>query len=176
MNRAEIFNRFGVKLSDEAGMAYSCGQMIRLLVRAKSQGKELVIPSGQNEETLDRFASFLDRCAEAFLNVKKGLDTDWFAAPSLFSDDGKSLYFFLFTKGGAPLMVKGIKNKKTNLTFVPSDKKVEQDKSLGLGEGPGTIWLCLQEKDVDSDCTVIKLSANEKIELYRGTGAPITQN
>lgn len=176
MNRDEIFSKFGITVTGKEGVKYTCGQLVRLFVKAKAEKSMLLIPAGQDEAVLDKFAKFINDRAEAFSNVKPGLKPDWFAGSSLFSADGKKLYFFLFSKAGAPLMVKGIMNKKHDLTFLPDGKKVEQDKSLGLGEGPGTIWLCLKEEDVNPDCTVIKLSCSEPIKLYNGTGAPITQN
>lgn len=50
------------------------------------------------------------------------------------------------------------------------------DSSLGLGAGPGTLWISLKENDVNPICTVVRIKCDKKLDLYFGTGAPITQN
>lgn len=176
MTNAEIFKKLGIAFSEAEGMKYTAAQMLRLYLRSLQKGRAFALPCAQDENELSAFANFLNDNLEAFTAVKPGLGCDWFSGDSLFSNDEKRLYFFVFTKCGEPQLVKGVMNKKKELFHLKSGKPVEIDKNLGLGEGPGSIWLMPSEKDEATGCSVICLKCSEPIKLYKGTGAPITQN
>lgn len=176
MERTNIFQKLDIAFSEKAGREYTAAQMLRLYLRARRLEKSLILPAGQKDEELKKFSDFLENNKDAFLGAKPGLKDDWFSGDSLFSADGKKLYFFIFTDCASPLLVKGVMNKKKELYHLVSKKPVELDKSLGLGEGPGSLWIKPSEKDENTGCAVLCLSCNEPIKLYSGTGAPITQN
>lgn len=176
MDYKAIIASFGIKFSDEKKTAYTCSQMLHLFIRAKNKNTSLILPSCCEDGELEKFAGFISEHSEAFKDTVKGLGTDFFAGESLISADNKSIYLFVFTQADTPIMVKGIKNKKKDITIMPSFKKVDMDSSLGLGVGPGTLWISLKESDINPICTVVRIKCEKKLDLYIGTGAPITQN
>lgn len=176
MNTEKILASFSIEVSEKEGMAYTCDQMIRLFIRAKLKGQKFVIPANCQKDEIDKFAEFINKYYKAFTGTVKGLDNDWFAGESLMSPDQKELFLFVFACDDTPVMVKGIKNKKKDISLLPDGRNVSLGSSLGLGEGPGSLWMFLKKSDLDSLCTVISIKCSDAIELYKGTGAPITQN
>lgn len=176
MNAEKILSSFSVEFSEKEGMAYTCDQMIHLLIRAKQKGEKLILPANCSPEQIEKFAEFVSEYSKAFTDTVKGLDTDWFAGESLMTEDKKELFLFIFASFDAPVMVKGIKNKKKTITLLPDNRPVTLGNSLGLGEGPGSLWMFLKKGDLDPMCTVISIKFDKPIDLYAGTGAPITQN
>lgn len=176
MNAEQILASFAVEFSREEGTAYTCDQLVRMFIRSRRKGEKLVIPASCKKEEIGRFAEFADKYRRALEGTVKGLDTDWFAGESLMSADGKELFLFVFACGDTPVMVKGIKNKKKTVSLLPDGRPVSLGSSLGLGEGPGSLWMFLKKEELDPVCTVISIKCGEALELYRGTGAPITQN
>ena len=176
MNTEKILASFDIEVSEKEGMAYTCDQMLRLFIRAKQKNKKFVIPANCQKDEVNKFAEFINEYSAAFSGTVKGLDNDWFAGESLMTPDKKELFLFVFACENTPVMVKGIKNKKKTISLLPDGRAVSLGSSLGLGDGPGSIWMFLKKSDLDPLCTVISIKCNEAIELYAGTGAPITQN
>lgn len=176
MNAEKILSSFSVEISDEKGVPYTCDQMVHLMIRARQKNEKLILPANCENTEIERFAEFLTEYSKAFTDVVKGLDNDWFAGESLMSSDKKELFLFIFAGEDTPVMVKGIKNKKKTVTFLPDNKPVALGSSLGLGEGPGSLWMFLKKGELDHICTVISIKCEQPLELYAGTGAPITQN
>ncbi len=176
MNAEQILASFAVEFSREEGTAYNCDQLVRMFIRSRRKCEKLVIPASCKKEEIGRFAKFADKYRRAFEGTVKGLDTDWFAGESLMSSDGEELFLFIFACSDTPVMVKGIKNKKKTVSLLPDGRPVSPGSSPGLGEGPGSLWMFLKKGDLDPICTVISIKCGDAIELYTGTGAPITQN
>lgn len=176
MNAEKILASFSVEFSEKEGMAYTCDQMIHLLIRAKQKGEKLILPANCSPEQIEKFAKFVSEYSKAFTGTVKGLDTNWFTGQSLMTQDKKELFLFSFASCDTSLMVKGIKNKKKNITLLPDNRPVTLGNSIGLGEGPGSLWIFLKKGELNPMCTVISIKLDEPIDLYASVGAPITQN
>lgn len=176
MHTEKILSSFSIEFSEKEGIAYTCDQMIHLLIKARQKGEKLILPANCSHEQTEKFAEFISEYSKAFTDTVKGLDTDWFAGESLMTKDKKEIFLFTFASCDTPVMVKGIKNKKKTITLLPDNRPVTLGNSLGLGEGPGSIWMFLKKGDLDPMCTVISIKLNSPVDLYAGTGAPITQN
>lgn len=91
MNAEKILSSFSVEFSEKEGMAYTCDQMIHLLIRAKQKGEKLILPANCSPEQIEKFAEFVSEYSKAFTDTVKGLDTDWFAGSSLMTEDKKEI-------------------------------------------------------------------------------------
>lgn len=173
----ETLHEFGIAVTEPGKQPeLSCYQMLRLYLAAKQRGGSVTLPIGEkNEGEAEAFAAFLTQCREALEDVTPGLPDGFYAGNSTLSRDKTALYLFEFSLPRSALMVKGIKNKIISVSVLQSGSGVNQDSSLGLGS-PGTLWLKLSEEDVQPVCTVLKLCLKGELDLYRETGAPITQN
>lgn len=176
MTDKEFFSSYGISFEGESKVDYDVSQLVQMLVHAKSKEEKLVLPETIGEKVLEDFKKFIEMYKEAFTNTKKGLKHDWHCGYSLMSNDEKTLYIFSFASAGTPILINGVVNKKKQIFILPENKALDADSSLGLGAGPGTIWLSLKENEIHDVCTVVKIKFNEQIKLYEGTGAPITVN
>lgn len=170
------FTAFDISFNGKKNIDYDLNQLICLYLNARTKNISLVLPENLDGVALAEFLNFLNKYKEVFNATKKGLKSEWFCGYSLLSNDEKALYIFSFEKAGTPLYINGVNNKKKTVSILPENKNIATDSSVGLGAGPGTIWLELDKNDIHVPCTVIKISFDEKIKLYAGTGAPITQN
>lgn len=170
------FTAFDISFKGEKNIDYDLNQLLCLYLNSRMKNEGLVLPENIDGVVLAELLSFLNKHEEAFTGTKKGLASEWFCGYSLLSSDEKKLYIFSFEEAGTPLYINGVNNKKKTVSILPENKSLATDSSLGLGAGPGTIWLKLDKNDIHTPCTVIKISFDEKIKLYAGTGAPITQN
>lgn len=176
MDAEKILASFSVSFSEREGIKYTAPQMLRLYIRAREKGEGLMLPAqGENKELM-KFAQFLSDCSSALKDTVKGPGGEFFSGKSLMSKDGKELFLFVFACDDTPVMVKGIKNKKKKISLLPDGRPAATGSSLGLGEGPGSIWIFLKKRELDPICTVISIKCGEAIDFYKGTGAPITQN
>ncbi len=171
MNRDTIFSDCNITFEQrEESTHYQAVQMLQLFLRAKQENRPLVLPSDCDEAELDSFARFLSEHKEAFHHTKKGLPKEFYCGDSLFSEDEKNLYLFIFTSAEAQIMVKGIiKNKKT-VTYLSSGKSVQLDETAEPWNGANTLWLKLTPAEIHPICTVVCISYVEPIKLYYGTG------
>lgn len=170
------FSAYGITFDGAKSMDYDLTQLMHLYLNAKARGKDLVLPENLDGMALAQLLDCLNKYDEAFANSKKGLERGWYCGYSLLSNDEKTLYVFSFTDENTPIYINGVKNKNKTISVLPENKVVDADSSVGLGAGPGTIWIKLNKNDVHFPCTVIKIAFDKKIDLYEGTGAPITQN
>lgn len=176
MTDKNFFESYGIVFNGEKEIKYDASQMLMLFIRAKSENKKLTLPENSDEKEIEKLKSFLETYKEAFTSTKRGLKHDWHCGYSLITEDEKTLYIFSFVGSGTPMLINGVVNKDKNIYILPENKPLKSDSSLGLGAGPGTIWLSLNKEDIHDVCTVIKIVFKEKIKLYEGTGAPITVN
>lgn len=173
----EVLHHFGIAIADDSEKQnLTCYQMIRLYMAAKQRGGSVSLPIPETKtEEAEKFAAFLTQCKEALEDVTPGLPQGFYTGNSTLSRDKRTLYLFDYSIPSSAIMVKGIKNKINSISVLQSGIGVNCDTSLGL-RSPGTLWLKLPKEDVQQDCTVIKIALKGELDLFRGTGAPITQN
>lgn len=170
------FSAYGITFSGVKNIEYDLNQLMHLYLNARCKNEDLTLPENLDGMALAQLLDCLNKYDEAFSETKKGLERGWFCGYSLLSSDEKSLYVFSFADENTPLYINGVKNKNKTISVLPEKNTVASDSSAGLGAGPGTIWIKINKNDVHYPCTVIKIAFDKKIDLYSGTGAPITQN
>lgn len=173
----EILHHFGIAIADDSEKRnLTCYQMIRLYMAAKQRGGAVSLPISETKTAeAEKFAAFLTQCKEALEDVTPGLPQGFYTGNSTLSRDKRTLYLFDYSIPSSAIMVKGIKNKIISISVLQTGVGVNRDTSVGLGS-PGNLWLKLPKDDAQENCTVIKIVLKGELDLFLGTGAPITKN
>ncbi len=171
MNQNTIFSAYNISFSQkEESTSYSASQILQLFLRAKQQGNRLILPCNCSETELDTFTRFISNHEEALRGTKKGLPYEFYRGESLFSEDEKNLYLFIFTNAQVPVMLKGILRGKRKITYLLSGNPVQVDEVLEPWNGADTLWLQLNSTEIQPICTVLRLASPEPIKLCYSTG------
>ena len=129
-------------------------------------------------EILKTLGSFIKENEEAIYETKAGLPYEYFAGGSTLSEDGKTLYLFVYDIPRDGICIRGLCNKIKTAKILGNGKELAHDTYGGAPwfNIPGLTWIFLEPADCGKYMTVLKVEFNEPIELYEGEGAVLSHN
>ena len=165
----------------------SPGQVIRIFVDTITMGGNLLLDIGPREDgsvderqinVLRELGSFIRENEEAIYNTNAGLPFNYFAGGSTVSEDGKTLYLFVYDIPREAICIKGLCNKIESVKILSTGKELTHDVQGGAAwfNIPGLTWISLTPADCGKYMTVLKVELDSPLTLYSGEGAVISQN
>ncbi len=146
-----------------------------------SMGGNLLLDIGPKEDgtipeqqvhLLQELGKWNKKHAEAIFGSLAGLPYGHYYGASTLSKDSSTLYLFVSSRGANEVFIKGLNNKiskaellGTNVTLQP--KVVGK---ISWSKVPGLVYLSVPDSLVDEYISVIKLTLEGKVSLYRGKG------
>lgn len=156
-------------------------EVITIFVDAVSNGGNLLLDIGPKADgtippeqihILKELGKWNKKNAEAIFGTVAGLPQGHFYGPSTMSKDSATLYLFLPAQTAGNIMVKGLGNQIKEITVVGSTTQL-QHKVVGKiswSPIPGIVFINVPEKIRDEYMTVLKLTLDGPVKLYRGQG------
>lgn len=165
----------------------SPGQVIRIFVDTITMGGNLLLDIGPREDgsvderqinVLRELGSFIRENEEAIYDTQAGLPFNYFAGGSTVSEDGKTLYLFVYDIPREAICIKGLCNKIESVKILSTGKELTHDVQGGAAwfNIPGLTWISLNPADCGKYMTVLKVELDSPLTLYSGEGAVISQN
>ncbi len=165
----------------------SPGQVIRIFVDTITMGGNLLLDIGPREDgsvderqinVLRELGSFIRENKEAIYDTQAGLPFNYFAGGSTVSEDGKTLYLFVYDIPREAICIKGLCNKIESVKILSTGKELTHDVQGGAAwfNIPGLTWISLTPADCGKYMTVLKVELDSPLTLYSGEGAVISQN
>lgn len=156
-------------------------EVISIFVDAVANGGNLLLDMGPMEDgsipkeqisVLKELGAWNKKNGEAIFNTIGGIPQGHFYGPSTLSKDSTSLYLFVHGKNSGQIMVKGIENRIKDITVIGSSIKPTHKivGKISWSHVPGLVYINLPEAAFDKYVTVIKLTLDKPIKLYRGQG------
>ncbi|MBA4258328.1 MAG: alpha-L-fucosidase [Chitinophaga sp.] len=156
-------------------------EVITIFVDAVANGGNLLLDMGPMEDgtipaeqinVLKELGAWNKKNGEAIFNTIGGIPQGHYYGPSTLSKDSTSLYLFVHGKNSGQLMLKGLENQIKDITVLgssiqPTHKIVGK---ISWSHVPGLVYINLPETSLDKYVTVIKLTLDKPIKLYRGQG------
>lgn len=155
-------------------------EIITLFVDVISKGGNLLLDIGPKEdgtipaeqENILRELGAWNKANQAgIFGTKGGIEPGHFYGPTTLSKDSTKLY--LFTSGtNAPLMIKGLDNKITQIKVLGSNKELHHKVvgKISWSAVPGTVYIDLPKDAQTKYMTVVELSLDKPVRLYKGKG------
>lgn len=163
-------------------------QIIRTFVEVIANGGNLLLnigpkPDGtiapEQKERLLALGKWINKHKEAVYDTKEGLPFGHFYGPSLIGKDNKSIYLCLFDTPKDYILLKGLQNKVESIEVLGTNEKLSYVRNGGAdwNKIPGILRISIPAKEsLDEYVTVVKLTLDKEIELYRGKGNAVEQN
>lgn len=156
-------------------------EVITIFVDAVANGGNLLLDMGPMEDgtipaeqinVLKELGAWNKKNGEAIFNTIGGIPQGHYYGPSTLSKDSTSLYLFVHGKNSGQIMVKGIENRIKDITVIGSSIKPTHKivGKISWSHVPGLVYINLPEAAFDKYVTVIKLTLDKPIKLYRGQG------
>lgn len=156
-------------------------EVITIFVDAVANGGNLLLDIGPMEDgtipaeqinVLKELGAWNKKNGEAIFNTIGGIPQGHYYGPSTLSKDSTSLYLFVHGKNSGQIMLKGLENQIKDIAVLgssikPSHKIVGK---ISWSHVPGLVYINLPETSLDKYVTVIKLTLDKLIKLYRGQG------
>ena len=104
-----------------------------------------------------------------------------FYGPSTLSEDGQTLYLYLFDTPTDQISVRGLSSKVHRARVVGDGRELTHQMIGGSvllnGEGvPGVLWIDVPADSVDPQATVVALELASPLKLYQGEGRVVNFN
>ncbi len=156
-------------------------EVISIFADAVSNGGNLLLDMGPMEDgtipqeqvtVLKELGAWNKRNGEAIFNTVAGLPQGHFYGPTTLSKDSTTLYLFLHGSSGGEIMLKGLINKITDVTVLGNNTKLTPKivGKISWSPVPGLVYLNVPKESLDKYLTVIKLTLDGTVKLYRGQG------
>ncbi len=156
-------------------------EVISIFVDAVSNGGNLLLDMGPMEDgtipaeqvnVLKELGAWNQRNGEAIFNTIGGIPQGHFYGPSTLSKDSSTLYLFLHGKTTGPVMLKGLDCKIKNITVLGNGTTLTHKVvgKISWSPVPGLVYINVPEGVQDKYITVLKLSLDKAVKLYRGQG------
>ena len=156
-------------------------EVITIFVEAVANGGNLLLDMGPMEDgtipaeqinVLKELGAWNKKNGEAIFNTIGGIPQGHYYGPSTLSKDSTCLYLFVHGKNSGQIMLKGLENQIKDITVLgssiqPTHKIVGK---ISWSHVPGLVYINLPETSLDKYLTVIKLTLDKPIKLYRGQG------
>ena len=97
---------------------------------------------------------------------------------STVSEDGKTLYLFVYDIPRKAICIKGLCNKIESVKILGTGKELTHDVQGGAVwfNIPGFTWILLNPADCGKYMTILKVELDSPLTLYSGEGAVLSQN
>ncbi|MEO6682221.1 MAG: alpha-L-fucosidase [Ginsengibacter sp.] len=156
-------------------------EVISIFVDAVSNGGNLLLDIGPKADgtippeqihILKELGKWNKKNGEAIFGQAAGLPQGHFYGPSTLSKDSTTLYLFLPGQSAGNVMIKGIKNEIKDIQIVGTTKHLKHKVvgKISWSPVPGLVFIDVPEENKDEYMTVLKLTFNEPLSLYRGVG------
>ena len=156
-------------------------EVISIFVDAVSNGGNLLLDMGPMEDgtipaeqvtVLKELGAWNQRNGEAIFNTLGGIPQGHFYGPTTLSKDSSTLYLFLHGKTTGPVMVKGLDCTIKNITVLGNGATLTHKVvgKISWSPVPGLVYINVPEGVQDKYITVLKLSLDKAVKLYRGQG------
>ncbi len=156
-------------------------EVISIFVDAVSNGGNLLLDMGPMEDgtipaeqvnVLKELGAWNKRNGEAIFNTLGGIPQGHFYGPTTLSKDSSTLYLFVHGKSSGPLMLKGLDCKIKDITVLGNGAKLTHKivGKISWSPVPGLVYINVPDGVQDKYITVLKLTLDKPVKLYRGQG------
>jgi alpha-L-fucosidase len=156
-------------------------EVISIFVDAVSNGGNLLLDIGPKEDgtipneqinILKELGAWNKRNGGAIFNTIGGIPQGHFYGPTTLSKDSTTLYLFLHGKTSGPVMVKGLDNKIKSVEVLGNGTKLTSKVvgKISWSPVPGLVYIDVPTTSLDKYITVLKVTLDKPIKLYRGKG------
>jgi alpha-L-fucosidase len=156
-------------------------EIISIFVDAVSNGGNLLLDIGPKEDgtipdeqvhILKELGAWNKRNGSAIFNTIGGIPQGHFYGPTTLSKDSTTLYLFLHGKTSGPVMVKGLDNKIKSIEVlgIGATLKSKVVGKISWSPVPGLVYIDVPATTLDKYITVLKVTLDKPIKLYRGKG------
>lgn len=156
-------------------------EVITIFTDAVSNGGNLLLDIGPKEDgtipgeqihILKELGAWNKRNGEAIFNTIGGIPQGHFYGPTTLSKDSTTLYLFLQGNISGDVTLKGLKNKINDITVLGNNTKLTHKivGKISWSAVPGLVYITVPENVHDKYVTVLKLTLDKPISLYRGQG------
>lgn len=163
-------------------------QIIRTFVEVIASGGNLLLnigmkPDGtipkEQEERLKVLGNWIRKHNSAVFTTEAGLPYGHFYGPTLLSKDKTELYLCVFDIPKDYILLKGIQNSVKSIQVVGTNETLNFVRNGGASWNniPGILRITPpSSKSIDTYVTIIKITLNKQIKLYRGHGNAVELN
>ncbi|SZD72831.1 Alpha-L-fucosidase [Candidatus Ornithobacterium hominis] len=163
-------------------------QIIRTFVEVISKGGNLLLNIGPKADgtiaepqiqRLNALGDWIRKHHEAVFDTQEGLPYGHFFGPTMVSKDKKSLYLCLFDEPKHYVLLKGLQTKVKGIEVVGSGQQLNFERNGGAAWNniPGILRIEVpQKQNLDEYVTIIKISLEDELHLYRGHGNAVEMN
>ncbi|MBM3443221.1 MAG: alpha-L-fucosidase [Bacteroidetes bacterium] len=159
----------------------SAYEVITIFADAVSNGGNLLLDIGprsdgtipdEQVQLLRELGAWNRKHAEAIFSSIPGLPTGHFYGPSTLSKDSTTLYLYLPGNVSGQVVVKGLLNKIVSLNVVGQTQEVPFHivGKISWSPVPGLVYMDVPEKGQDKYMTVLRMTLDGPLRLYRGRG------
>ena len=156
-------------------------EVISIFVDAVSNGGNLLLDIGPKADgtipdeqvnILKELGAWNKRNGGAIFNTIGGIPQGHFYGPTTLSKDSTTLYLFLHGKTSGPVMVKGLDNKIKSVEVLGNGTKLTSKVvgKISWSPVPGLVYIDVPTTSLDKYITVLKVTLDKPIKLYRGKG------
>jgi alpha-L-fucosidase len=156
-------------------------EIISIFADAVSNGGNLLLDIGPKKDgsipeeeinVLKELGAWNKRNGEAVFNTIAGIPQGHFYGPTTLSKDSTTLYLFVHAKTSGQIMLKGLDNKIEEITVLGNGTKLNHKVvgKISWSPVPGLVYINLPEGVQDKYITVLKLTLDKPVKLYRGQG------
>ena len=156
-------------------------EVISIFVDAVSNGGNLLLDIGPKPDgtipdeqvhILKELGAWNKRNGTAIFNTIGGIPQGHFYGPTTLSKDSTTLYLFLHGKTSGPIMVKGLDNKIKSVEVLGNGTTLKSKVvgKISWSPVPGLVYIDVPATTLDKYITVLKVTLDKPIKLYRGKG------
>ncbi|MET0243216.1 MAG: alpha-L-fucosidase [Flavitalea sp.] len=156
-------------------------EIISIFADVVSNGGNMLLDIGPKEDgtippeqvhILKELGQWNSKHSEAIFNSIPGLPQGHFYGASTLSKDSSVLYLFIPNASAGNVMIKGLKNKiiKAEVLGTKLELAPKVVGKISWSQVPGLVFLEVPETNKDKYMTVLKLTLDKRLELYRGQG------
>ncbi|MFE3448315.1 alpha-L-fucosidase [Nonomuraea sp. NPDC059194] len=153
----------------------SVRQLVRVFAETIGGGGNLLLDVGPREdgtippeqaERLRGLGAWIRPHAEAIYATTRGLPPGHFNGATTLSADRTTLYLFVFDRPNEFVVLRGVRNRVTGVRTL-GGTALRHERFGGLGEVPGWEYIHLSDEHLDPLCTVLEVTLDGELELYR---------
>jgi alpha-L-fucosidase len=156
-------------------------EIITLFADVVCNGGNLLLGIGPREDgslpqeqitILEELGNWNKKHAKAIFGTQAGIVQGHFYGPSTLSKDSTSLFLFLQGHTSGNIMVKGLVNKIKEIQVLGNGTKLNHKVvgKISWSPVPGLVYINIPEGVQDKYITVLELTLDGPVKLYRGHG------
>jgi alpha-L-fucosidase len=156
-------------------------EVISIFVDAVSNGGNLLLDIGPKADgtipdeqvnILKELGKWNRKHGESIFGTIGGIPQGHFYGPTTLSKDSTTLYLFLHGKTSGPVMVKGLDNKIKSVEVLGNGATLKSKVvgKISWSPVPGLVYIDVPATSLDTYITVLKVTLDKPIKLYRGKG------